>query len=67
LEAFSCYRKQMLRYKIVYSHIFFQVILCSETSADKSAWRSRDFRISLGAFLAAAGGENRPNYFKNIP
>jgi len=29
--------------------------------------RSRDFGILRGAFLAAAGGENRPNYFKNIP
>jgi len=32
-----------------------------------SARRSRDFGISLGAFLAAAVGENRPNYFKNRP
>jgi hypothetical protein len=32
-----------------------------------SARRSRDFGISRGAFLAAYGGENRPNYFKNRP
>src|SRR3989338_5033665 len=32
-----------------------------------SARRSRNFRISRGAFLAACGGENRPNYFKNRP
>jgi len=32
-----------------------------------SARRSRDFGISRGAYLAACGGENRPNYFKNRP
>jgi hypothetical protein len=32
-----------------------------------SARRSRDFGFSQGAFLAAFGGENRPNYFKNRP
>src|SRR3989344_6866594 len=32
-----------------------------------SARRSRDFGFSRGAFLAACGGENRPNYFKNRP
>jgi len=32
-----------------------------------SARRSRDFRFSRGAFFAAAGGENRPNYFNNRP
>jgi hypothetical protein len=32
-----------------------------------SARRSRDFGISRGDSLAAAGGENRPNYFKNRP
>ena len=30
-----------------------------------SARRSRDFGISRGAFLAAAGGEMRSNYLKN--
>jgi len=32
-----------------------------------SVRRSRDFRILRGALLAACGGENRPNYFKNRP
>jgi len=32
-----------------------------------SARRSRNFGISRGAFLAAFGGENRPNYFNNRP
>ena len=32
-----------------------------------SARRSGDFGILRGAFLAAFGGENRPNYFKNRP
>ncbi|OGL87496.1 hypothetical protein A3I40_02345 [Candidatus Uhrbacteria bacterium RIFCSPLOWO2_02_FULL_48_12] len=32
-----------------------------------SARRSCDFRISRGAFLAAFGGENCPNYLKNRP
>jgi hypothetical protein len=32
-----------------------------------SVRRSHDFRIARGAFFAACGGENRPNYFKNIP
>ena len=32
-----------------------------------SARRSRDFGFSQGAFLAACGGENRPNYFQNRP
>jgi len=32
-----------------------------------SARRSRDFGISRGAYLAAFGGEMRPNYFKNSP
>ena len=32
-----------------------------------SARRSRDFGISRGNFIAATGGENRPNYFKNRP
>jgi len=31
------------------------------------ARQSRDLGISRGAFLAARGGENRPNYFKNRP
>jgi len=32
-----------------------------------SVRRSRNFGISRGAFLAAFGGENRPNYFNNRP
>jgi len=32
-----------------------------------SARRSRDLGISRGDFLAAFGGENHPNYFKNRP
>jgi adenine-specific DNA-methyltransferase len=32
-----------------------------------SVRRSRDSGFSRGAFLAACGGENRPNYFKNSP
>ncbi|OHA60830.1 MAG: hypothetical protein A2569_02675 [Candidatus Vogelbacteria bacterium RIFOXYD1_FULL_51_18] len=32
-----------------------------------SARRSRDFGILRWAFLAACGGEMRPNYFKNRP
>jgi hypothetical protein len=32
-----------------------------------SVRRSRDFGFLWGDFLAACGGENRPNYFQNRP
>ena len=48
--------------KIQFEPIFLQVLW-----QFLSARRSRDFGFSREAFLAACGGENRPNYFKNSP
>ena len=57
IQKFS-FPKIKMQFEPVFLQVLWQFLL---------ARRSRDFGISRGAFLAAVGGENRPNYFKNSP
>ena len=57
IKKFS-FPKIKMQFKPIFLQVLWQFL---------SARQSRNFGISRGAFLAALGGENRPNYFKNRP
>ncbi len=57
IKNFS-FPKIKMRFEPIFLQVLWQFL---------SARRSRGFGISRGAFLAACGGENRPNYLKNRP
>ena len=57
IKNFS-FPKIKMQFELIFLQVLWQFL---------SARRSRDFGISRGAYLAACGGENRPNYFKNRP